>query len=728
MESKKDLPEVDLRVLLFDMNNKIDRLNFRLDENLVELRSQAEALVNGVQQKLEEHMESSNKRIEDLVGSLEMVKASAEAIYDGAITPQIDERINTVTTVLRETVGSLERRVSFLGDRISDAIEAPAADSRRVRADMDYLFHQQRESEANIIKMTKESEALEKAVINRVEELAKNNLTILEQAKSEILEQTKSNINNWFHENTMGEDTAMGYSLMRELYGKDKESKKKKRKGTKKKKHKKSSSHHGDDPDSSGSSSSSSSDDEPRKKPKSRGNKSSSDSDDSEDHHSRRKGRSNPLKSKQFSSGKRRVSIIGGDDSSDSESDRKGRHSSRSTVYVHAAPSLQTLRLSTVTIGQVLRFCKDFNREASKFDGRLYAANYIDETVLSEMRQEAIKHDLPGQDGILSHAKQRISNKEVFGILAVMCAPTSLSEMQRALATSAWQKGRHDYKTIEVIEKNIKDYRIDTLIYIDRFEDKLRLLGYHESSERFFPTTLFKKGGGDPGLADYFIGGMPEKKFGLNVWLSVDQEDRRKCKSWTEFIKLYKKAIEKIEKRQRDQNINRQIFLGVKEMVKLEQSERLDKFKPKSPQRVHNMEDEGATVLADDDNTSGVEEEVVFRKEDDEELPSPIDLSGDMDEEEEDMSDAPIQVSRRELSLLASSFQPANQDEKGVCYGMLFEGKCNRPACAYSHKEEDLAKARKLRAAKLLTPSSQQKPQAKQVSFRKAPSDLLRKK
>jgi len=27
----------------------------------------------------------------------------------------------------------------------------------------------------------------------------------LEQAKSEILEQTRSNINNWFHENTMDE-------------------------------------------------------------------------------------------------------------------------------------------------------------------------------------------------------------------------------------------------------------------------------------------------------------------------------------------------------------------------------------------------------------------------------------------------------------------------------------------------------------------------------------------
>jgi len=728
MEAKKDLPEIDMKVLLFDLNNKIDLLNFRLDENLILLRNHAEALANGVMEKLGEHIESSNKKIEDLVGSLEMVKASAEAIHDGALTPQIDERIEAMTTVLRETVDSLGRRVLFLGDRINDAIDAPATESRRVQADMEYLFHQQKESEANMAKISKESEALEKAITSRVEELAKNNLTILEQAKSEILEQTRSNINNWYHENTMGEETAMGYSLMKELYGKDRDSKKKKNRDTKKKRSKKSSSHHGDDPDSSESSSSNSSDDEPRKRRKSRGKESSSDSDSSDDHHRRSRSRSNPLKSKRFSSGKRRVSIIGGDDSSSSDSDRRGKHSGRSTVYVHAAPSIQTLQLSAVTIGQVLRFCKDFNREASKFNGRLYAANYIEETVLSEMRQEAIKHDLPGQDGILSHAKQRISNKEVFAILAVMCAPKTLSEMQRVLATSAWRKGRHDYKTVDVIEKNIKDYRIDTLIYVDRFEDKLRLLGYHKSSEKFLPTTLFKKGGGDPGLADYFIGGMPEKKFGLNVWLSVDQEKRKKCQTWNEFIELYKRALEKIEERQRDQNINRQIFLGVKEMVKLEQTQRSERFKAKSPQRVHNMEDEGATVLADDDLASDEEVEVVFRKEGDDELPSPIDLSEDMEGEDDDLSDAPIQVSRREMSLLASSFQPANQEEKGVCYGMLFEGKCNRPACVYSHKEEDLAKARKLRAAKLLTPNNQPRSQSKQVSFRRTPAEAQKKK
>ena len=63
-------------------------------------------------------------------------------------------------------------------------------------------------------------------------------------------------------------------------------------------------------------------------------------------------------------------------------------------------------------------FCKTFNSESSRFRGGLNASNYIDDRLLSTMRQVAVKHSLPGaREGILSNGRQMITNTEIFSIL-----------------------------------------------------------------------------------------------------------------------------------------------------------------------------------------------------------------------------------------------------------------------------------------------------------------------
>ena len=86
-----------------------------------------------------------------------------------------------------------------------------------------------------------------------------------------------------------------------------------------------------------------------------------------------------------------------------------------------------------------------------------------------------------------------------------------------------------------------------------------------------------KKGGSaaNPGLADYFIYGLPRPEFGWNIWGSVDDEKKEACTQWEVFLKLYMKAIEKIEKRERQKKINRAIAIGVKEMVKTDRMQRV---------------------------------------------------------------------------------------------------------------------------------------------------------
>jgi hypothetical protein len=122
------------------------------------------------------------------------------------------------------------------------------------------------------------------------------------------------------------------------------------------------------------------------------------------------------------------------------------------------------------------------------------------------LKQVASKYKLPGQDGIIRAGIQIISNKEVFGLMSRMCAPKDLESMQYELYQSCFPtKTSADYSDNENSVKHITEYKSDFLTYLDRFEDKLKLLSFAEKARKFIPSTLFKKGGsmGNTGLADF---------------------------------------------------------------------------------------------------------------------------------------------------------------------------------------------------------------------------------
>jgi len=337
------------------------------------------------------------------------------------------------------------------------------------------------------------------------------------------------------------------------------------------------------------------------------------------------------------------------------------------------------------------------------------------------MRQVALRYDLAGRDGMLTNGRQQVRNKDIFAILAMMCAPTSKEEMQRQLAKSVWPR-KNDFSSVEDIVKNIAEYRTETLIYIDRFEDKVKLLGFHDCSAKYIPKALFKKGGGDPGLADYFIQGLPDKNFGMRVWLSVDEERRKKCDRWRRFVKLYMRAIDLMELREKDKEINRQICLGVKEMIKADQSRQSSRRD--SPQRVHAMESKETSAVSEEEHASDEEIEIIFKKNsDEEEMPSMIERDDD-DQEGERGHNPSLTVSADDLSQLANLLQPSDTRKAGVCYDMLYQGKCVKENCPYSHKDEDIQQAKKLKALKF---GGQNASNAKQVSFQRSPNQALRK-
>ena len=422
----------------------------------------------------------------------------------------------------------------------------------------------------------------------------------------------------------------------------------------------------------------------------------------------------------------RRESIIGDEASISprSNDDHGGRrHSNRSIIYVQPSPTVNDLKLKEIRIGAVLYFCKSFNNEASKFKGGLNAANYIEDTLLCQMKQVAYKERMAGAEGILVNGSQRINNEDIFAILAIMCAPTNTQRMQLELSKSCWPK-RSEYKTTEDVAKNIAEFRVDLLTYVDRFEDKLILFRRHRRSRKLLPQNLFKKGGGDPGLADYFLGGLPDKNLGLRVWSSVDHKKREKCRTFDKFKKYFIVAVEAMEEREKDRDINRQICFGVREMIKTDQSkvtmraksnDRRSSQRDHNPQRVNQL-DEPATVVSDD--YSDEEIEVVFTKDDEykEELPSAID-------DEYENEDGSV-LTEEDVSELANLLQPSDTKTQGICYDMLYKGKCEKVNCPYSHKAEDIEKAKKLKALRLATGS---KLGNKSVSFNRPTYPSTRK-
>ncbi|OXE35962.1 MAG: hypothetical protein CGW95_10675, partial [Phenylobacterium zucineum] len=406
---------------------------------------------------------------------------------------EVDERIRTVVHEpvcnirrLDERLAKLERTASSDARSRSDYIartELLEVKLENLENELVTQHRARRDVEADMYAAGTRAARLEESVRDlgaTVERQERSTAARFLDSRAEVI--------SWFQDVTMGTRTMQDFSLLdgEKTNGKKKSKPKPKHKSKGSSRRTKHRSRHDDDPDSSDSSSSSSNSseaDEPERSRKSRRRDTDSD-DDSDSEGAGRRSRkrdsrreSKLLDPKHFGSRHNRASILGGDDDSGSKTTgttQRGNtlQTQDSIIFVQPTPVVQTLQLTEVTVGKVMHFCKTFNNESSRFRGGLNASNYIDDRLLCQMRQVALKHDLPGQDGILSNGRQKITNKEIFAILAMMCAPTSKEEMQRQLAKSVWPN-KNEFKTVEQIMKSIREYRTEMLIYVDRFEDKL---------------------------------------------------------------------------------------------------------------------------------------------------------------------------------------------------------------------------------------------------------------
>ena len=410
-----------------------------------------------------------------------------------------------------------------------------------------------------------------------------------------------------------------------------------------------------------------------------------------------------------FKPGGRRTSILGYEDMRRPMGDWYSRDPASPYFCIQPPPDTKDLFLDKIRIDTVLAFCKKFNADSARYVGGLKVSNYLSETARTQLKRVAIEHNLPGQDGIIHGGVQTVRNDEIFDLLSIMCAPHNREAMQYELFNSCFPKSNYDYSDGPSTIKNITEFKHDLLIYIDRFEDKLRLLGGTPKGEKYMPTTLFKKGGvtGNPGFADYFIQGLPKPEFGWNVWGHVDAGAQASCRDWDNFVKLFMKAVESIERRERDKNINRSIAVGVKELAKADRAQRValkQAREAKKPNRLQAIPMQSLETVVSEGSDNGE----LPLSDLDEEMPSEI-KKYDEDQDDDDNELPGIEeFYDSELQLLAR--------ENLVCYEMANTGKCTRKDCKYSHLPADIERFKKAKALKL---QQVKKPDQKQVSFSK---------
>jgi len=550
IDSKIDKVRSEIVDLTSTIDNRFISLNEQVDIKLLEINDKMESSMTSIGNEVYEINEKFNK----------FLLLDFNQRVEDAIKPTINKMREAQHNVL-ETMEEVTQAVDELIKRDTVTPKEIYEYFSTLEADIHEIKQQHFQTQLDLSQAKEEVANLDKSLVKNVTDIsARVDKIKLLPPKDEHSEE----IGNWLKIAAEANESARNYSLSA-LQKESADTPKKSSKKSKSKHGKKKAVKISDDEPDPGDSPPGSSGSE---------NESPTGSDTSDTEKSKKKKKKDFLDPDKFRPGGRRTSILG-----DPEEYRPPPQQyypyladrSAPTLSLQPHPTTSDLYLDKVRIDSVLAFCKKFNEESVRFVLGLKVSSYLSDQVRSQLKQLAIKHNLPGKDGIIRGGVQTVTNEEVFALLSRMCAPKTIQAMQCELLKPCFpSKNSKLYTDGKSILKNIADYKYDISTYIDRFEDRLKLLGYTEEANKFIPKYLFKKGGqaGDMGLADYFIHGLPKHEFALRTWISVLEKDRLQSKDWATFVKLYSQALEVIEENENTKKVNEAISIGVKEMVK----------------------------------------------------------------------------------------------------------------------------------------------------------------
>jgi hypothetical protein len=223
-------------------------------------------------------------------------------------------------------------------------------------------------------------------------------------------------------------------------------------------------------------------------------------------------------------------------------------------VKTQIQPDFKNVFLEKLTVSNILAFLRAVLLEESRLNaGTVKISDYMTPKIIDELEHIAERaleiHGVELKGSVIEgrikvRGVQRISNMDIYRILAFAVRPENYEEMKERMKTKVFPKSDHSFKDEANITSNFREFLMATHHYIDRFLELKKLVTYH--SAEFYPDILFKKGS-TLGQVDFFIMGFPCYDFVKNIIDSMNDKTRNSMETFSDFTGTFMRFLHKMD-------------------------------------------------------------------------------------------------------------------------------------------------------------------------------------
>ena len=348
-------------------------------------------------------------------------------------------------------------------------------------------------------------------------------------------------------------------------------------------------------------------------------------------------------------------------------------------VKTQTEPDLKNVFLEKLNVTNILAFLRAVLLEERRMNaGTIKISDYMSPKIIDELEliaeqaMEIHKVELrgrPSEGHIRARGVQRITNMDIYKILAFAVRPVNYEELKERMKTKVFPKSDHSFKDEANVTNNFREFLMATHHYIDRFLELKKLVTYHSS--QFYPDILFKKGE-TIGQVDFFIYGFPCYDFVKNIVSSMNHKVRNSMDSFSDFTGTLMRQLHDMDIHY---TVNMKFFKSFwRKRGHYKQEDDTDKADPDYKRHSRGKQ----RVMIMDEQESGKEDGLTIEE-------GSEDSEDEGTRSEEDQKDVDTEVSELSSQHDINIIQSKKTLSNNVCYEFLNKGKCNIAGCIYNH-------------------------------------------
>ena len=293
---------------------------------------------------------------------------------------------------------------------------------------------------------------------------------------------------------------------------------------------------------------------------------------------------------------------------------RWGRDRQEEGLSVRNLPTRSDHWLNFFGVPELLQFEAKYTLLQQDWSQPLRIAKYMDEPIVNRIENEASR--LPAFEEILRGRNllcagtQLLTNDQIWTVIKKVVEPLNAEEVRRYLSQSVYPASHYaKFKDSRAIEENFAEYRNSWTNYDKMFLKMLNLI-MGKRSRKHFPQSLFggsgKADAKEKGWIQYYFEGSPNPTIAHLIFKrEVSEQERKSCREFDDFRKLFFRALDKTEVSLRKESARRSLFRN-QEPAKISEPPPERKFsgKPKSKfrgGRVHQIDEDQGQDPSDGD-------------------------------------------------------------------------------------------------------------------------------